>query len=513
MKKSLTFLLTAVAVLAIASMAGAVTCTLDQHPAATLLVPYFQAAINDDGSIPSGSAYNDTTVTIGNASAVPVLAHVSVYNRRSVVVLDFMVALSGFDIQSWRTVDVLTGVLPVTPSPNVPAPAIPGGIGDSCQRNPAADDVGTLGYCADCYLRFKPTAPANTLDNVSASTQYPVPAFGAGSAFAESIYDALDQDTSLDCGPVPGPFDGVNTGLLTGYYVIDMVNYCTLANPSDSSYWNNDAGGWENPLWGDYILISGTGTPTFGNPTVNVEADANNNLQSGGTPGGMNGFPTTSLSVVRTFYARYWESSLVGNLVDSGSTANGDEDAYLIISPFPNLTPNNTFGDAREPLGVNWAARYVSCGDSASPCGLPITSSYRIWRGGGDFLTDLTGNSCTASEAFPAGVVFDEDENTVITGVCPSPCTTSPFNFPYETQQVDFTAVGSTPGPDGWVALNFLNSGDPNITSFDQAWIGYNFSTTIAFVNAGIEGTQLDATSCAPAGLPTPVILVVPEIP
>ena len=43
MKKVLIACLAVAAVFAFANSASAVTCTSDQHPAATLLVPYFQA--------------------------------------------------------------------------------------------------------------------------------------------------------------------------------------------------------------------------------------------------------------------------------------------------------------------------------------------------------------------------------------------------------------------------------------------------------------------------------------
>ena len=49
MKKTLLTCLAIVAVFAIASSASAVTCTIDQRPAATLLVPYFQVSYGPGG--------------------------------------------------------------------------------------------------------------------------------------------------------------------------------------------------------------------------------------------------------------------------------------------------------------------------------------------------------------------------------------------------------------------------------------------------------------------------------
>ena len=50
MKKTFLTCMAVVALFAIASGAGAITCTIDQRPAATLLVPYFQATFNTDGT-------------------------------------------------------------------------------------------------------------------------------------------------------------------------------------------------------------------------------------------------------------------------------------------------------------------------------------------------------------------------------------------------------------------------------------------------------------------------------
>ena len=41
---------------------------------------------------------------------------------------------------------------------------------------------------------------------------------------------------------------------------------------------------------------------------------------------------------------------------------------------------------------------------------------------------------------------FDEDENTVSQGVCPSPCSTPQFNFPLETQQTNITKFSHPTG-------------------------------------------------------------------
>src|SRR5215510_525126 len=96
--------------LALGGQAVAVICTIDDVPAATLLVPYFEV----DLSNPNGVT---TLFSINNASATAVLAHVVVWSDLSVPVLDFNVYLTGYDVQSINLRDILvSGTIPRTAS-------------------------------------------------------------------------------------------------------------------------------------------------------------------------------------------------------------------------------------------------------------------------------------------------------------------------------------------------------------------------------------------------------------
>src|SRR5947209_2426269 len=68
--------------------AGAVLCTVDAVPAATLLLPYFEVDLDD----PDGLT---TLFSINNASGSEALAHVVIWSDLSVPVLDFDVDLTG----------------------------------------------------------------------------------------------------------------------------------------------------------------------------------------------------------------------------------------------------------------------------------------------------------------------------------------------------------------------------------------------------------------------------------
>ena len=84
-------------------------CTIDEVPAATLLLPYFEVDLDNQWGL-------NTLFSVNNASATAVLAHVVVWSDLSVPVLDFNIYLTGYDVQTINSGDVLNGNLPQTAS-------------------------------------------------------------------------------------------------------------------------------------------------------------------------------------------------------------------------------------------------------------------------------------------------------------------------------------------------------------------------------------------------------------
>jgi len=464
MKKTLLTCLAIAALLVIASPAGAVTCTVDQRPGATLLVPYFQVSIGADGNVfGTGAGARDTIVTIANASQAPMIAHVNVYNRYSDLVLDFNIALTGFDVQAMRMSDVISGLLPVTVDSNGD---------DTCQRNADASVYPN----PDGFIRVRPLSPATTQDNTLATTNYPVPAFTPGLGVIGNL--------NTDC-------DG-NAGVLAfGYLTIDHANYCNLSNPTFAEYYINDAIGMENNLWGEIIFTSGLGIPTYAMSTVNLEADTTLGTATAAWAGGA--LPA------RTFYARYLD---LVNETACTNCGSGNPDTDLALSaPW-----DEGFGDQREPLGLKYAARWFDLG-------LSITSNFRVWRGSP--VAQSSGDFCDLGLEEPtvALTFFDEDENTVTSGVCPSPCTQPAFNFPLETQQSNIVGFVHPTGTAGWVSMNFNNASEGTV--LDQAWVDYSFEGAIALETILVPGTQLDPSTCNPLGIPNvqTIVPVIPTIP
>ena len=507
MKKTLLTCMAVLALFAFASSATAIVCTIDQRPAATLLVPYFTVAINSDGSLATGAGALDTLVTIINASSAPMIAHVNVFSERSELVLDFNIALTGFDVQAMSMGQVLQGNLPRTPISKthvIPDPTVLSN--DPCQRNGAA----AVFPNAAGFLRIRPVATADASDNTLATTLYPTPAWTLGGSFYQGVIGSLDGTAgSRVC---PGGTAPPYTSPLRGYITIDHANYCNLSSPNFASYYSADAIGNENNLMGEVIFVSGSGTQTQGISTVNIESSRLFSDSTNGSSGG-GYFTQDNANRERTFYARYWSPS-------TESFVNAANAALFLTNPW-----NQGFGDEREPLGLKFATRYFE--------GNGVQSWFRVWRASSGTLTDLLGGStaCTATESTINLVFFDEDENTVSqpgNPPCPSPCIVPPpstFNFPLETQRTratTFTLPTAFSGANvGWLSASFVNvgSGSNNNGLLDQAWMDYEFIGTGVFINAGVAGTQLDPTTCQPLlltgviGTGTVTNLIVPVIP
>jgi hypothetical protein len=513
MKKTLMTCIAVIALLAIAASAGAITCTIDQRPAATLLVPYFEASIAPDGTaIGTGPDARDTLVTICNASNAPMIVHVNLFSERTELVLDYNIALTEFDCQAMRMSDIVRGFLPQTGFVAGSPPA----LRDACQRNFGAGATQSKVFPdANGFIRTNPSSPATPLDNSLATTVYPQPAWPANSQFAFEVLDSLDDtpDSRL-CDPTPdgstggNGVDGVISGIIRGYLTLDHANYCNLSSPADAVYYDNDAIGMENNLFGEVIFTSGSGVPTMGGSTVNIEAATDSNET--GPLDAPPLFPNrpfenqTDANRARTFYARYWTPS-------TESFCTNDFTSGCATGDSPCSPWNCAEGDAREPLGLKYAARWFSLGEPA------ITSNFNVWRGSSGSLTDLLGSpftDCDTELPVVSLTFFDEDENTVSQGVCPSPCTQPQFNFPLETQRVSISGfAGATPtAAAGWVSMAFFNNTAPNIGSLDQAWVEYDFQGPGAFLSISSPGTQLDPSACNPLGV-TGVQNIGPVIP
>jgi hypothetical protein len=243
-------------VLAGSFSAQAELCAIDDVPAATLLLPYFETQIGR----PSGVT---TLFEINNASASATLAHVVVWSDLSVPVLDFDVYLTGFDVVTINMRDILDGNLPVTASVGQdPADTI-------SPKGPLSQDINF----ASCN-GFLP---------------FPVPALDAAQ-LAHLRASLTGQPSALLSGRCAGLDFGDD--IARGYVTVDVSNECSLEFPSSLGYFAPGGGGIagnRNILWGNYYYVDPSQNFAQSETLVHIEADAS----------------ITELFGGRTFYGRY----------------------------------------------------------------------------------------------------------------------------------------------------------------------------------------------------------------
>jgi len=248
--KKLCLCLALVALLGLGGQAFAAIGTIDDVPAATLLLPYFEVDIaNADGV--------NTLFSINNASATAVLAHVTIWTDQSVPALDFDVYLTGYDVQTISLRDIfVNGNLPRTASDGQdPADTI-------SPQGPASQDINF----ASCGV-LPYTNPA-----VSASFRAHLQAWFQGNQ-----------------SPATGNCAGSKTrdNILRGYVTVDTVNACNLFFPSDWAFYAPFVTD-QNVLWGDYFYVNPAENFAQGETLVHIES-----------------CPTCFAPGDHTFYGRY----------------------------------------------------------------------------------------------------------------------------------------------------------------------------------------------------------------
>jgi hypothetical protein len=243
--------------LALGGQALALICTIDDVPAATLLLPYFEVSPCND---PNGVT---TLFSVNNASATAVLAHVVVWGDLSVPVLDFNIYLTGYDVQTINMRDIICGgTLPRTASAG---------------QDPS-DTISPHG------------AFSQDINFASCSGQLPPPPLPA--SFTAHLQAALTGNFSAVINGCAGQKLGDNVA--RGYVTVDTVSNCTLRFPFDPGYFVSGGQGDatnQNVLWGDYFYVNPGQNFAQGETLVHIEASASD--------------PQTSVSGQYTFYGRY----------------------------------------------------------------------------------------------------------------------------------------------------------------------------------------------------------------
>jgi hypothetical protein len=216
--------------------------TVDNVPAATLLLPRFEVEI---GSAFSPGNSLTTLFSINNASDESVLAHVTIWTEWWVPVIDFDVYLTGYDVQTINLSDIING-------------------GD-LPNTGAINALSNRGVFSGPHVNF------------------PVCSTAAGSApnyanitglFLQVVQQALSGQplsTTGRCASQPG-----TPTLARGYVTVDTVRQCSQEFPDTATYFVDGGIGTatnENVLWGDYFIVNPAQNFAQGWTLVHIEAD------------------------------------------------------------------------------------------------------------------------------------------------------------------------------------------------------------------------------------------------
>lgn len=242
---------------------------LSNQPAATLLLPYFEATLKTPaaGKQPGPTTY----MTVINTSATAMLAKVTVWSDLGVPVLGMHMYLTGYDTQTFDLGEIVrTGKMPATAS-----------AGQDPQ-----DTISPKGY---------PSQDINF-----ASCQDKLPFTQLPPDFVAHVKASLTGQFSSVFGGCAGR--NVGDGLARGFVTVDTINNCTDRSPGDPGYFAAGGSGDatnQNTLVGSYQYVNASTGVAEGDSLVSIQASATD--------------ADTTTDGKYTFYGKFVDFSAVDN--------------------------------------------------------------------------------------------------------------------------------------------------------------------------------------------------------
>jgi hypothetical protein len=434
------------------------SCDVTVGPAATLLLPYFEAdTIN---------RVQDTLFTITNVTRLPQIAHVTIWTDWSFPVLGFNIYLTGYDVQGISVRQLLDGFV-----------AQANGTGPTTQQT-QPDGVGRLSAGFTANPNFAGGGASINCSNQSGSLS-PTVVAAVKSALTTGVYN---PSGSAGCS---APVGSVHANAI-GYITIDAVSNCTNRLPTDPLYYTKDLL-FDNVLIGDYQHLgpapAGTIAASFdggSNPMVHIRA-----VPEGGGSGSV-----VETVLPYTFYDRY--------------------------TPAAARTM-----DRRQPLPATFAARFVQGGPAAFRTNLNIWREGFSSGSCGDATTSATMNVAEVVRFDEHQNPFTIASDSLVSHArLPATSSTSSSNPSYPAMagsdlggwfylnlnnggSTAYSGVHDGPRPSqNWVTVTMFRTdsvtGSPLAAEFDAASLGNGCSPAAAPSSAIAIGPAGGVFACPP---------------
>lgn len=215
--------------------AAAMHCAIDQVPAATLLMPYFEVDLSDPNNV-------TTLLDVTNTSPAATLAHVTIWTDWGVPALGFDLYFTGYDLQIFNLRDVIAnGNLPRTASvAQDPKDTI-------SPHGPRSSDVS--------YTSCNGVLPPSTLSPAAIADLR-----------AKLKGEPIPSTPTLCAGSPRG------NQIARGYVTVDVVTGCTALDPTSPGYFSGVASN-DNKLVGETLVIAAGSTDKMWTyPVIHLEA-------------------------------------------------------------------------------------------------------------------------------------------------------------------------------------------------------------------------------------------------
>ncbi len=310
--KKLCLALGLLCLLGVSGPALAVIGTIDDVPASTLLLPYFEVDLDNPNGV-------TTLFSVNNASASATLAHVTVWSTWSIPVIDWDIYLTGFDVQTINLRDIfIQGILPNTAS--------------------AGQDP------TDTISPHGPISQDINFASCTGTLPYRIP------AVSESFRTHLRALLTGKRSPIDNTCAGANLGdnIARGYVTVDVTNACSLLFPSSTGYFVSGGGGIagnRNIIWGDYFYVNPGENFAQGETLAHIEAAPGIGLSGTGTYG-----PLLVTPGEYTFYGRYVAGTAIDNREPLATTFAS---RYVSGGGFTGGTSLIVWRDSKFPPGAS----------------------------------------------------------------------------------------------------------------------------------------------------------------